>query len=147
MTLPSVIGPDWDFWIHLARHARFGYLDRPTCMYRIHQTNITLTSGLGTTISDYLVQGRLKVMNRPGFQSFRSKRAAGSSVTCSSTYWATRPTRQDTIMATSSFLTLPAEAQANLLRLVARHHLGQRPGTEFALNCLRGARLTCNRTT
>ena len=39
-----VIGPDWDFMTRYAEHACFGYVDQPTCLYRVHQTNITKTT-------------------------------------------------------------------------------------------------------
>ncbi len=37
-----VIGPDWDFLTRFAEIAPFGYVDQSTCLYRIHQTNISL---------------------------------------------------------------------------------------------------------
>ncbi len=37
-----VIGPDWEFFTRVSQIARFGYLDAPTCLYRVHQTNITV---------------------------------------------------------------------------------------------------------
>ncbi len=61
-----VIGPDWDFWIRLARYAHFGYLDKPTCMYRVHLTNITRTAGIQKRRAD-LLYGRLKVLNASWF--------------------------------------------------------------------------------
>jgi glycosyltransferase involved in cell wall biosynthesis len=131
-----VIGPDWDFWIQLARHAQFGYLDRPTCMYRIHQTNITLTSGIERRKAD-LVRGRLKVMNAPWFPGLSLQTRSRFFGHLLLDLLGDQPDQQDAIMATSPFLTLPAEAQANLLRLAASNHLGKRQNTEFALNFLR----------
>lgn len=40
-----VIGPDWDFFTRLSQFVLFGYLNQQLCFYRIHQTNITLTTG------------------------------------------------------------------------------------------------------
>lgn len=37
-----VIGPDWDFFIQFAELGKFGYIQDITCLYRVHQTNITL---------------------------------------------------------------------------------------------------------
>ncbi|MCA9935692.1 MAG: glycosyltransferase, partial [Anaerolineales bacterium] len=37
-----VIGPDWDFFTRYSELATFGYLDDKTCLYRVHQTNITV---------------------------------------------------------------------------------------------------------
>jgi glycosyltransferase involved in cell wall biosynthesis len=40
-----IIGPDWDFFTRLSEHAFFGYLDQQTCLYRVHQTNVTVQTG------------------------------------------------------------------------------------------------------
>jgi glycosyltransferase involved in cell wall biosynthesis len=37
-----VIGPDWDFFTRYAEVGSFGYLSQTTCLYRIHQTNISI---------------------------------------------------------------------------------------------------------
>jgi glycosyltransferase involved in cell wall biosynthesis len=64
---PSLmIGPDWDFFIQVARFAKFGYLDRVTCRYRIHQTNVTLTSGWERRRED-LIRNRMKVLSSEWF--------------------------------------------------------------------------------
>jgi hypothetical protein len=61
-----VIGPDYDFWIQMARFSHFGYLDELTCKYRVHQSNITRTSGLKKRKTD-LMHGRLKILNSDWF--------------------------------------------------------------------------------
>jgi glycosyltransferase involved in cell wall biosynthesis len=61
-------GTDWDFWTQLAVHVKFGYLDVPTCMYRIHETNMTKTATVEKRKSD-LVKGRLKVLNAGWFET------------------------------------------------------------------------------
>ncbi|MFZ0427815.1 MAG: glycosyltransferase family 2 protein [Acidobacteriota bacterium] len=37
-----VIGPDWDFLVRVADLAQFGYLEDKTCLYRLHETNISV---------------------------------------------------------------------------------------------------------
>lgn len=61
-----VIGPDWDFWIQLAAHVGFGYLDRLTCTYRVHNKNITRTINIKKRKHDQ-IYGRLKVMKADWF--------------------------------------------------------------------------------
>lgn len=39
-----VIGPDWDFFIKVAQFSKWKYLDYQGVKYRVHQTNITLTT-------------------------------------------------------------------------------------------------------
>ncbi len=131
-----VIGPDWDFWIQLARTARFGHLNRLTCMYRVHQNNITVTSGTTRRRMD-LVRGRLKVMNAAWFAELSLPTRSQFLRDLLIGLLDDQPDQQDAIMAAPSFLALPTETQANLLRLVASSHLGKRQNTEFALDCLR----------
>lgn len=59
-------GTDWDFWIQIARHTCFGYLDRLTCSYRIHSQNITTILGWENRRQG-LLRGRLKVMQADWF--------------------------------------------------------------------------------
>jgi glycosyltransferase involved in cell wall biosynthesis len=62
----NLIGTDWDFWIRLAVHAKFGYLDKLTCRYRIHNTNITRTTKSEKRRKDGLYI-RTKIMNAEWF--------------------------------------------------------------------------------
>ena len=39
-----VIGPDWDFFIQVAQFSKWKYLNYQGVKYRVHQTNITLTT-------------------------------------------------------------------------------------------------------
>lgn len=61
-----VIGPDWDFWIQLAVHTGFGYLDKLTCKYRVHISNITRTSGSEKRRRDQVYR-RMKILNSDWF--------------------------------------------------------------------------------
>lgn len=131
-----VIGPDWDFWIQLARYVRFDYLDRLTCMYRIHQTNITVTSGTTRRRRD-LLQGRLKVLNADWFAELSLSTRTQFFYNLLIGLLDDQPDQQDSITAAPPFLALPAGAQANLLRLVASSYLGKQQNSEFALKCLR----------
>lgn len=130
-----VIGPDWDFWIHLARHAQFGHLDRLTCMYRVHMTNITKTSGSQRRNAD-LVRGRLKVMNSDWFVEL--------SISARKTFFynllidllSSQPEQQHAILNAAPFGALPADIKADLFRQVASNHLRNQKNTAFALECL-----------
>lgn len=112
-----VIGTDWDFWIQLARFVRFGYLDQPTCMYRIHQSNITRTTGLQRRKLN-LTLGRLKVMKTGWF--------SGLSITTRKAFFYqllieildTEPQLQQDILRSNQFKNLPLPDQAHLWRQV-----------------------------
>ncbi len=62
----NLIGTDWDFWIRLAVHVEFGYLDKLTCKYRIHETNITRVYGSEKRRKDY-IYCRMKIINSNWF--------------------------------------------------------------------------------
>ena len=130
-----VIGPDWDFLIHVARYARFGYLDQITCMYRVHQTNITRTSGAKRRKAD-LVRGRLKVMNADWFQGLSLGTRREFFYYLLIGLLGNDP-EQQSILKVPAFQALPVGIQADLLRLVATNHLIERRETEFAIDCLR----------
>jgi len=126
---------DWDFWIHLARHVQFGYLDKLTCLYRIHETNITKAVGAQRRKQD-LLRGRMKVMNADWFDQLSVE-----------TQWAffhgllidllgNDPVQQMAIAHAPVFRTLPVHTQADLFRLMASHNLSQRQNPAFALECL-----------
>lgn len=131
-----VIGPDWDFWIQLARHARFGYLDQLTCMYRMHQTNITTAAGAQRRKAD-LVRGRLKVLNAGWFATLSLGTRRAFFYGLLTDLLAGDPQQQAEILQTSAFRALPPAAQADLLRHVASDHLSRLAQPAFAVACLR----------
>ena len=133
-----VIGPDWDFWIRLARYARFGYLDALTCMYRVHLTNITRTSGAEKRRRD-LVYGRMKVLNAAWFPEM-------SVATRQQFFYAllvdllTKDTaQQQQVFDHDNFKGLPDAQQADLLRQIGTQHLLTSMASDFAVQCLQRA--------
>lgn len=137
-----VIGPDWDFWIQLARYARFDYLDRLTCMYRVHQTNITRTSGVARRKAD-LVRGRLKVMNSPWFEDLSPSTRREFFYYLLVDLLGGDVEQQQIILDAPAFRAMPDNIQAELFRLVASNHLITRQNSEFALQCLRRSLVLC----
>jgi hypothetical protein len=67
----NLIGTDWDFWIRLAVHAHFGYLDQLTCKYRIHTANITRTTGAEKRRNDQLYR-QMKILHLEWFTELKS---------------------------------------------------------------------------
>lgn len=61
-----VIGPDWYFYINVARIAQIGYLPIIVCCYRIHGDNISTTSGSARRTID-LLKIREKVLHYDWF--------------------------------------------------------------------------------
>jgi glycosyltransferase involved in cell wall biosynthesis len=133
-----VIGPDWDFWIRLARYARFGYLDKPTCMYRIHLTNITRTSGAQKRRKD-LVYGRLKVLNADWFPELSLPTRREFFYALLIELLANQTAQQQEILRHPSFQGLPSPDRASLLRQVGTSDLLNWIAPDFALHCLQQA--------
>jgi hypothetical protein len=131
-----VIGEDWDFWIQLARHVWFGYLDQITCMYRMHQSNITTGAGAQRRRAD-LVRGRLKVLNADWFPTLSLSTRRSFFYGLLTDLLAADPQQQAEILQTPAFQALPPAAQADLLRHVASGHLSRLAQPAFAVACLR----------
>lgn len=113
-----VIGPDWEFFTRYAEEARFGYLDEPTCLYRVHSTNISVRTGAAKRALS-LARCRESAIHRRRFgECSLETRAAvfyDLLINCLTGY----PERQAAITAWPQFRQLPAVEQARLLRLMA----------------------------
>jgi glycosyltransferase involved in cell wall biosynthesis len=133
-----VIGPDWDFWIHLAHYAQFGYLDRLTCMYRLHDTNVTRTTDHKQRRDD-LVKGRLKVMNSDWFEelSVLTRREFFYSLLVD--LLSGESDKQREIFNSIQFRNMPDFQRAHILRLVATDYLVHHSEFELAKSCLKQA--------
>jgi len=133
-----VIGPDWDFCIQLARHGRFGYLDVLTCVYRVHQTNITRTSGRHRRDED-LILVRAKVLNAAWFSELSVPTRRQLCYQLLIDLLTGQPGRQRAVMESQPFRSLPVVEQAALVRHVAAAYILRGTENEFALHCLREA--------
>lgn len=130
------------FWIQTARYARFGYLDKITCMYRVHQTNISRTTG---RIARRKIQilARSKIMNSKWFNDLSSETRKWFFHHLLTTLLAGQPGCQFEIMASFPFRDLPLKQQAHLYRMVANSHLMQGEGAEIAERCLEQSLVLC----
>ena len=112
-----VIGPDWDFWIQLAVHGEFGYLNKLTCKYRIHNTNITRRVDLKKRKRDQLF-GRLKVMNSPWFNDLSLETRSFFFSDLMVNIISGDAEAQTKILVSDQFSRMPAYFRANLWRTV-----------------------------
>lgn len=135
------IGEDWDFWIQVARYARFDYVDCLTCAYRIHQTNSTRTSGRSRRVDD-LVRCRMKVLNADWFKdlSLPTRRRFFCDLLVG--LLSGKPERQVTILDSVPFRVLPPCTRAEILRLVGTDCVARHTETAFARRCLQQAQET-----
>ncbi len=135
-----VIGPDWDFLTRYSEVGKFGYILQTTCLYRVHQTNISLRTD-SQRRALYLAKCRENAIQLTRFK------------TCS---LATRefvfydllvnlltgfPDRQLLITEGDEFRRLPAGSQARLFRLMANKALlGDVENSSFIKECFRLSR-------
>lgn len=61
-----VMCQDWDFYIRLAEHVRYGYVDSISVHYRVHPSNMTSTVGVARHI-DSIMRTRFKVLESSRF--------------------------------------------------------------------------------
>jgi glycosyltransferase involved in cell wall biosynthesis len=113
-----VIGPDWDFWIQLAVNHSFGYVDQLTCKYRVHQTNVTRTSGMQKRKHD-LAAGRIKVLNAPWFSNLSAETRFRFFYHLLIELLSGDTSRQLEVLEGEKFKCLPAADQPHLWRLAA----------------------------
>lgn len=126
---------DWDFWIQLARYARFGYLDKKVCMYRVHSANTTGITGTERRTSD-LVRLRMKIIESDWFEdlSIPTKRDLLYEVLVGLLMGNNR--QQDIVLRSSAFRNIPTTDQARLLRLMASAYILKQQEPEVVVQCL-----------
>lgn len=112
-----VIGPDWDFWIQLAGYTEFGYLDRITCRYRVHNSNITRKIDRKKRRRDQIF-GRLKVMNSHWFDRLSTGTQVQFFANLLVELSSGEPALQMSILESIPFSRLPDLARAYLWRMV-----------------------------
>lgn len=113
------IGPDWDFFMQYSDLANFGFLTLSTCLYRLHQENITFRIDLQKRALE-MAKCREKAIKMKNFQ------------TCSlNTQWNVFhdllvnlllgfPEHQEEVTQWQEFSYLPSDYRARLFRLMAR---------------------------
>lgn len=131
-------GTDWDFWIRLARHAQFGYLDALTCLYRVHQTNMTRSASLKKRRFD-LLAGRLKVWNADWFHNLPAYTRHIFTYNLVMELLADEPEKQKEILESDVFQNLPAATQSHMCRSVSGAYIVKGEQLKFALSCLQQA--------
>jgi glycosyltransferase involved in cell wall biosynthesis len=113
-----VIGPDWDFFIRYCEHATFGFLDRRTYLYRVHQANITAQIDHARR-SAFLTLCREKAIGMVGFGECTVETRSAVFYELLVNLLRGRNDRRALILESTPFIALPAHEQARLLRLTA----------------------------
>ncbi len=110
-----VIGTDWDFWIQIARVARFGYLNKVTCKYRIHGNNITTTVGQARR-RKALALGRAKVLSAQWFSELSPETRFSFFYDFILNLLSDKFEAQDAVISDEKFAELSREMQATIHR-------------------------------
>ena len=113
-----VIGPDWDFFVHYAALAAFGYIGKPTCLYRVHQSNITALVDLGRR-AGYVTLCRENAIRMPDFETCSVETRVAVFYDLLVNLLSKQVDRQHAVFAWKQFSELPDHEQARLLRLAA----------------------------
>lgn len=113
-----VIGPDWDFLTRYAQDAQFGYLPVQTCIYRIHQTNISVTTNLARR-RGYMAICRTKAIKLPRFNQLSLETRSAVFYDLLVNLLHGQEDRQVEATLWSEFTHLPTSEQARLLRQMA----------------------------
>ncbi len=113
-----VIGPDWEFFMRYAEVTSFAYIDEYTCLYRVHQSNIT-TQIKSDRRALELAKCRLSAIKLPGFKDCSVEIQGQVFYDLLVNLLRTSPERQAEITTWPEFVALPPEKQAWVLRMMA----------------------------
>jgi glycosyltransferase involved in cell wall biosynthesis len=112
------IGPDWDFFRQYAQVARFGYVDQKTCLYRLHQANISFRVDSRKRALE-LAKCRINAVKSESFKTCSTETREfvfyDLLVNCLRDF----PGRQSALVQSPEFGSLSTVQQARLLRLMA----------------------------
>jgi glycosyltransferase involved in cell wall biosynthesis len=124
-----VIGPDWDFLTQYAEVGKFGYIDRPTCLYRVHGSNITLTTTRQRSRLS-LALCRENAIKRTSFRFCSLETRTYAFYDLLINLLTGHPSKQDGITKWKEFSELPKTEQARIYRLMAGEGMlrGAEPG-------------------
>jgi hypothetical protein len=121
-----VIGPDWVFLTQFAEIGLFGYLGEPTCLYRIHDSNISLQVDLQKRAREF-AKCRIRQLEMARFDECPIDVRSSVFYDLLVNLMRGQPAEQTAIMERPQFKDLPANEQARLLRLTASQALLSSP--------------------
>lgn len=134
-----VMCQDWDFYIRVAEHVQFGYVDGTSVYYRVHTTNMTLTVNRERHI-DSIVRTRFKILESPRFGSLASAVKLEFLRRLLVNTLKVRRADQEAVLGSSSVSGLSPVDRARLLRWLAAEALITDSRADRAQDLLRTAR-------
>jgi glycosyltransferase involved in cell wall biosynthesis len=112
------LGTDWDFFTRVAETGDFGYVDQPTCLYRLHGANMTIQTAWQARLSG-IAACRSKAIRMSRFARCPPPVKAAVFYDLLVNALGGRPDRQQEAVDWPQFRDLPMDEQARLLRLMA----------------------------
>jgi len=112
-----IIGPDWDFFMKYADVGKFGYIDQITCLYRLHATNISVSTGLKKRALE-LAKCRINAIKMKNFSNCSIRVRVAVFYDLLINLLIDFPEQQTEITHWQEFTDLPKQEQARLLRLM-----------------------------
>lgn len=113
-----LIGTDWDFFRQCAERADFGYVDRVTCLYRLHGANMTTQYGSDRRRLGF-ARCRMNAIRQPSFDACSLGVRSAVFYDLLVNLLRPEPDRQREVVAWEQFAALPARERARILRLMA----------------------------
>jgi glycosyltransferase involved in cell wall biosynthesis len=113
-----VMCQDWDFYIRIAEHVQFGYIDTISVYYRVHPENMTLTVHRERHI-DSIIRTRFKILDSSRFSTLEAGARCEFLRRLLVNTLKDRPTDQEAVLNSPGVATLPPADRARLLRWLA----------------------------
>jgi glycosyltransferase involved in cell wall biosynthesis len=130
---------DWDFYIRIAEHVSFGYLEKPTIWYRIHAFNMTISLSRKRKLAS-LIQMKNKVMTSNRFQCLPSNSKEKFFLQFLLIDLGGQMEDQARIFSDPTFRSMNINQKGRIMRLVAGEYLSNQIGADFAKSLLFEAR-------
>lgn len=133
------IGTDWDFFTRVAAIGTFGYVDRQTCLYRVHSGSVTAAVGLDDRLRQ-LARCRINAIGHPAFARCPVEVRIHVLYELLAVLLRDAPDEQAAIVASRPFSALPRAERARLLRLMASKAILHGGSQAWAAQWLRESR-------
>jgi glycosyltransferase involved in cell wall biosynthesis len=126
-----VIGPDWDFFIKVAQFTNWKYLNIKGVKYRVHQTNITLTTSSSKRRESLAICRENAILNTR-FQNCSEDVKYYVFYDLLVNILFDQPERQNIWLQSEIFKLLPSKEKAKLLRLSAAEIISGKRAAPYA---------------
>jgi len=134
-----VIGPDWDFFMRFSDVGTFGYVDLATCLYRVHDTSITMRVSREKRALE-LAKCRTNAVRMASFQRCPLDVRFNVFHDLLVNLLREHPEQQEAVAGWPEFEALPPAEQCRLLRLMGSRAILSATPRERVLTWLERAR-------